>query len=168
LPGAAHGINVERFRAKVMACLEQHADHVALHRLRRNKQLTQEDLASLEGMLLSCGVGERAELEAVAERTGGLGLFIRSLVGLDRAAAKEAFGDYLDGERFTAEQIRIIDMIIDELTSNGVVEPRRLYESPYTDYAPTGIDLAFPREHMDAIVDTLQRIKGTALPADVA
>lgn len=168
LSGVTPGINPERFRAKVLACLEQHADHVALQRLRRNKQLTPEDLASLEDMLLSCGVGERADLEAVAERTGGLGLFIRSLVGLDRAAAKEAFGDYLDGERFTAEQIRIVDMIIDELTSNGVVEPRRLYESPYTDYAPTGIDVTFPREHVDAIVDTLQRIKGTALPAGVA
>jgi type I restriction enzyme R subunit len=104
----------------------------------------------------------------VAERTGGLGLFIRSLVGLDRAAAKEAFADYLDGERFSAEQIRIVNMIINELTKNGVVEPRRLYESPYTDYAPTGIDVVFPREDVEVIVDTLQHIKGTALPADVA
>jgi type I restriction enzyme, R subunit len=168
LPGAAPGINPERFHAKVMACLERHADHVALQRLRRNKQLTPDDLASLEDMLLSCGVGQRAELEIAAERTGGLGLFIRSLVGLDRAAAKEAFADYLDGERFTAEQIRIVNMIIDELTSNGIVEPRRLYESPYTDYAPTGIDVVFPQVHMDFIVNTLHRIKGTALPADVA
>jgi type I restriction enzyme R subunit len=168
LPGAAPGINLERFRAKVMACLERHADHVALLRLRRNKQLTPEDLTSLEDMLLSCGVGERAELEIVAERTGGLGLFIRSLVGLDRAAAKEAFADYLDGERFTAEQIRIINMIINELTSNGVVEPRRLYESPYTDHAPTGIDVVFPKTHVEFIVNTLHRIKGTARPADVA
>lgn len=168
LPGAAAGINLERFRAKVMLCLERNADHVALQRLRRNKQLTSEDLASLEDMLLSCQVGQQAELDTVAERTGGLGLFIRSLAGLDRAAAKEAFADYLDGERFTAEQIRIVNMIINELTSNGVVEPRRLYESPYTDYAPTGIDVIFPRAHVEVIIDTLHRIKSTALPADVA
>lgn len=168
LPGTAPGINLERFRTKAMACLERHADHVALQRLRRNKQLTPEDLTSLEDMLLSCGVGEPAELEAVAERTGGLGLFIRSLVGLDRVTAQGAFADYLDGERFTAKQIRIVNMIIEELTSNGVVEPRRLYESPYTDYAPTGIDIAFPKEQVDVIVDTLQQIKRTALPADVA
>lgn len=85
-----------------------------------------------------------------------------------RRPAKEAFADYLDGELFTAEQIRIVNMIVDELTSNGVVEPRRLYESPYIDYAPTGIDVTFPREHVDGIVDTLQRIKDTALPASVA
>ncbi|MTD54069.1 DEAD/DEAH box helicase family protein [Amycolatopsis pithecellobii] len=168
LPGTAPGINLERFRVKVMACLEQHTDHVALQRLRRNKQLTPEDLMSLEDMLLSCGVGQRDELESAAERTGGLGLFIRSLVGLDRAAAKEAFADYLDGGRFTADQIRIVNMIIDELTSNGVVEPRRLYESPYTDYAPTGIDVVFPIEHVEIIVDTLQWIRRTALPANVA
>lgn len=168
LPGAAPGINLERFRAKVTACLERHTDHVALQRLRRNKQLTPEDLKSLEDMLLSCGVGERAELETVAERTGGLGLFIRSLVGLDRAAAKEAFAGYLDGERFTAEQILIVNMIINELTSNGVVEPRRLYESPYTDHAPIGIDAVFPKVHVEGIVNTLHRIKSTALAAGVA
>jgi hypothetical protein len=43
-----------------------------------------------------------------------------------------------------------------------------LYEPPYTDYAPTGIDVAFPSEHVDVIVDGLQRIKGTALTAGVA
>lgn len=31
----------------------------------------------------------------------GLGLFIRSLVGLDRQAAAEAFGAYLYGAKFT-------------------------------------------------------------------
>ena len=46
-------------------------------------------------------VGQRTEVRTVAERTGGLGLFIRSLVGLDRAAAQAAFADYLDREQFT-------------------------------------------------------------------
>lgn len=168
LPGATAGIDKARFQAKVLACLAQHEDHVALQRLRRNRQLTGEDLAALEEMLLSCDVGHPSELEAVAEQSGGLGLFIRSLIGLDRVAAQDAFARYLDSEHFTAEQIRIINMIVEELTSNGVVEPRRLHESPYTDYAPTGIDVAFPAEDVEAIVNTLQQIKDTALPADVA
>ncbi|MBK1784455.1 DEAD/DEAH box helicase family protein [Prauserella cavernicola] len=168
LPGTSPGINQARFRAKVLACLTRHEDHVALQRLRRNRQLTAEDLAALEEMLLSCGVGDQSELNSVAEQSGGLGLFVRSLIGLDRVAAQDAFARYLDSEHFTAEQIRIINMIVEELTSNGVVEPRRLYESPYTDYAPTGIDVTFPTEDVEIIVDTLQRIKSTAIPADVA
>ena len=48
------------------------------------------------------------------------------------------------------------------------MEPRRLYESPYIDYAPTGINVVFPRTHVAYIVDTLHRIKSTAIPASVA
>ncbi|MEV5721466.1 DEAD/DEAH box helicase family protein [Amycolatopsis mediterranei] len=168
LSGTAPGINLERFREKVTACLRHHADHVTLQRLRRNKQLTPEDLVSLEDMLVSCGVGQRDELEAVAEREGGLGLFIRSLVGLERASAKEAFADYLDSEKFTAKQIRFVNMIIDELTSTGAMEPGRLYETPYTDYSSTGIDNIFPTLQAELIVDKLHQIKSTAVPSSVA
>lgn len=168
LPGVAPGTNLERFRGKATACLVRHADHVALQRLRRNKQLTPEDLAALEHMLISCGVGERAEIEAVAEHRGGLGLFIRSLVGLDRSAAQAAFATYLDRERFTVDQIRFIEIIVGELTANGVVRPARLYEAPYTDNAPTGIDYVFTSEDRIAIVGILNDIIATAIPADVA
>lgn len=168
LPGATPGINLDRFRAKATACLRQHADHVALQRLRRNKQLTPDDLMSLEDMLVSCGVGQRSDIEAVAARTGGLGLFIRSLVGLDRAAAVEAFADYLDGERFTIDQIRVVNLIVDELTATGVVESKRLYESPYTDHAPTGIDYVFRDQDVTVIVDILSHIRTTAVPSGAA
>ncbi len=168
LPGVAPGVNFERFRSKAMACVVRHGDHVSVQRLRRNKQLTSEDITALEEMLIACGVGEHAEIEAVAERKGGLGLFVRSLVGLDRAAAQVEFATYLDRERFNLNQIRFVELIIDELTANGVVDPTRLYEAPYTDHAPTGIDYVFTASERTSIVDILNNIRSTALPADVA
>jgi len=48
------------------------------------------------------------------------------------------------------------------------MEPGRLFESPYTDHAPTGPDYFFPDTDVDAIVETLQHIKRTALPEGVA
>ena len=42
---------------------------------------------------------------------------------------------------FAAVQIRFIHLIVDELTANGVMEAARLYESPYTDHAPTGVSI---------------------------
>ena len=94
-------------------------------------------------------------IDQAKEESHGLGLFIRSLVGLDREAALEAFGTYLDGTKFTAEQIRFINLIVDELTANGVMEPARLYESPYTDHAPTGPKSVFAEADVDDIVDIL-------------
>ena len=99
----------------------------------------------------------------VTERAGDLGPFIRSLVGLDRAAATEAFAAYLDESRFSVEQVRFVTLIVDELTANGLMEPARLYESPYIDHAPTGPDYLFPDTQVDAIVDILREVKATAL-----
>lgn len=49
-----------------------------------NKQLTAHDLAPLEQMLLVSGAGREADIDAAAQQSEGLGLFVRSLVGLDR------------------------------------------------------------------------------------
>ena len=167
LPGITPGTNFERFRAKAMAYLKQHEDHVALQRLRRNRQLTADDLVSLEEMLVEAG-GQRVDIAWATEKTGGLGLFIRGLVGLDRSAAVDAFGQFLDDTNFSVHQVRFINLIVDELTANGVMEPGRLYESPYTDHAPTGPDYIFPNSDIDVIVEILNGVKDHAVPGGAA
>ncbi len=168
LPVVTPGADLVRFRAKAAAYLREHQDHVALQRLRRNKQLTPGDLADLEGMLLASGAGGSGDIAKASEDTGGLGLFIRGLVGLDRTAAVEAFGHYLDGTRFTVDQVRFVSLIVDELTANGVMEPARLFESPYIDHAPTGPDYVFDGPDVDVIVEILRDVRRHALPTEVA
>lgn len=131
---------------------------MALQRLRRNRQLTPDDLSALEQMLEASGAGVRADIDRAVEEARGLGRFVRSLVGLDREAALEAFGEYLDGARFDVHQVRFVNLIVDELTANGVVEPGRLFESPYTDFAPTGPDGLFEEGEVDSIVDILREV----------
>jgi type I restriction enzyme R subunit len=114
LPRANPGTNFERFRAKAEAYLREHLDNLALQRLRRNKQLTPDDLDELEQMLIEAG-GQHADLAWATEQGGGLGLFVRQLVGLDHAAAAEAFETYLDGTRFSAQQVRFVGLIVDTL-----------------------------------------------------
>ncbi|WP_336922906.1 DEAD/DEAH box helicase family protein [Aquipuribacter sp. SD81] len=167
LPRVTPGTNFERFRSKAEAYLRDHLDNLALQRLRRNKQLTPEDLTELENMLVASG-GQAVDIAWVTQQGGGLGVFVRGLVGLDRAAATEAFERYLNGTSFSAEQVRFVNLIVDELTKNGVMEPARLFESPYTDRAPTGPDYIFPDSDVEVIVKTLNEIKQTALPKEVA
>ncbi|MFT4187986.1 MAG: DEAD/DEAH box helicase family protein [Aeromicrobium sp.] len=168
LPGITPGADLERFRAKATAYLRDHEDHVALQRLRRNKPLTPADLASLEDMLLASGAGRPVDLAWAAEQEGGLGVFVRGLVGLDREAASEAFSRYLSDSRFTVQQVRFVQLIVDELTRNGVMEPRRLFESPYTDHAPTGPDFHFPDDDVEVIVEILRTVRQNATPTEVA
>lgn len=156
----------QRFREKVTAYLRAHENHLALQRLRRNLQLTASDIEELESMLLDADQATRSDIEHAASRTGGFGLFVRSLVGLDRSAAEEAFAAYLDQEQFTANQLRFVDMVISELTATGVMEPSRLFESPYTDAAPTGPTEVFSDDDSSAIIAILRQIRSTAVPSE--
>ncbi|MGB8501429.1 hypothetical protein [Mycobacterium sp.] len=58
--------------------------------------------------------------------------------------------------------------MVNELTANGVVEPARLYESPYIDHAPTGPDDVFSETDVDDIVSILNTVKANAAPTDAA
>jgi len=85
-------------------------------------------------------------------------------VGLDREAATDAFSRFLDGSTYTAAQIHFVNLIVQHLTDNGVVEARRLYESPFTDHAPHGPDMMFPNEDVDGIIVILDMVRSHAAP----
>ena len=140
---------MERFQAKARAFLRDHQDHIAIHRLRMNKPLTPNDLEALESMLAENGIGDAETIARAKEESQGLGLFVRSLIGLDRGAAKEAFADFLEGRTLTGNQIEFVDLIINHLTEHGVMGAALLYESPFTDIAPHGPDDLFTSDEVD-------------------
>ena len=155
----------ERFRAKARAFLRQHADHVTIRKLRMNRALTAADLGELERLLAESGVGEARDLERARAESQGLGLFVRSLVGLDREAAKEAFAGFLSGRTPTANQIEFVNLVVDHLTEHGVMDAARLYESPFTDLAARGPDGLFPSPQVDELVALLQQVRARAVAA---
>lgn len=161
LPGLTPGVDFERFRAKAQAYLREHVNHVALQRLRRGGALTESDVLELERMLVDAGADNVALARVEAE---GLGAFIRSLVGLDRVAVQEAFAQYLDGTRFSVDQVRFVTLIVDELTRNGIMEPGRLFESPFTDHAPAGPMSLFPEADIDGLVAIVRAFNASAGP----
>ncbi|WP_208862864.1 type I restriction-modification enzyme R subunit C-terminal domain-containing protein [Micromonospora chersina] len=101
-------------------------------------------------------------MRPAARRTGSGWLFIRSLVGLDREAATEAFGEFLAGRTLTANQINFVNLIITHVTQNGVMEPAGLYESPFSDIAPHGPDSIFPSADVDRLITILNSVRDAA------
>ncbi|MEV4495030.1 type I restriction-modification enzyme R subunit C-terminal domain-containing protein [Micromonospora arborensis] len=66
-----------------------------------------------------------------------------ALVGLDREAATEVFGDFLSSRTLNANQINFVNLIIAHL-ARTVMEPERLYDFPFSDIAPHGAGLDPP------------------------
>ena len=154
----------KQFRLRAQEFLKAHEDHLTMQRLRRNQPLTASDLQELEQFLISHGIGDEQVIARAAEECQGFGLFVRSLVGLDRNAAIELFADYLAEGTHSVIQIRFINAVIDELTSKGAMDSARLYDPPFSDLAPTGPEGLFSSAEAGEIFDLLNLIRDRANP----
>ena len=115
---------------------------------------TDRDLEELERTLAAIGEEDGgALLEGMLARSNApsLAWFVRTLVGMDRAAAQAAFSAFLNDR---------VETIIDQLTAHGVMEPSALYEPPFTRIDSGGPDALFDgRENVVAgIFETLDAI----------
>jgi type I restriction enzyme R subunit len=165
LPGISAGEGFEKFLSKARAFLREHQDHIAIHKLRLNKALTGTDLEELEKMLQASGVGGAEQIERAIKESQGLGIFVRSLVGLDREAAKAALAEFTAGKPMAANQIEFVNLVVNHLTENGIMEAFRLYESPFTDIVPQGPETIFSPNQIDKLVSALERVKAAARAA---
>jgi type I restriction enzyme R subunit len=155
------GTDMGRFRAKVRQFLKVNANHIAVLKLHRNEPLTKTDLAELERIFAEAGVGAPEDIARVSAE-GGLGLFVRTLVGLDRAAAKQAFAAFIQERGPTPHQLEFVNMMIDHLTERGVIDPRLLYESPFTDIDPLGVAGVFKDGEVVQLLQILKDVQGRA------
>ena len=157
------GIDIERYKKKVESYILAHQNHITINKLYRNEPLTPTDLSELERFLYEAEeVGGQEKFETAYGEQESLSRFIRSLVGLDRNAAKKAFVKYLDDTRFNTTQIRFIEMLIDHLTKNGELDPGRLYEQPFTGFHYEGVDGVFESAIAGEIISIIKQINSNA------
>ncbi len=141
--------------------LRTHENHITILKLRRNEQLTPQDLNELERILIA--QGEITELEITRARDiGGLGVFVRALIGMEAAVVQSLFAEFLSNQNLNANQIQFVQLIIRHLTEKGVMEAQRLYESPFTDLNDQGISGLFDQDTVQHIVAVLDSVRGRA------
>lgn len=155
VPGISVGTDMDAFRRKARVFLKPHENHIAVLKVKRNEPLTATDLKELERMFLEAGIEETV----LGALQGGVPRFVRSLVGLDREAAKFAFAEFLNGRRLTANQVEFLNLVIDHLTARGVMDPELLYEAPYTDFDRNGIEGVFDQTDVARLVQILREIE---------
>jgi type I restriction enzyme, R subunit len=161
LPVGGGTQSFERFKEKVRHFLRPRERELALQKLRLGLALTRQDLDALDRMLVEANLGTEENYEKA--RQSGLGLFVRSLVGLDRQAALRAFEGFLRGRDLSANQQQFVAMIIEELTRTGVMDAGRLFETPYVDFAASGVQNLFGSEGVVDIRRILDSLRNNAI-----
>ncbi len=135
-----------QYAKKVEDYLRSHQNEIAIQRLRNNQSLTPTDLQSLETTLLSIGEDEGQRLLTSMlhlHEVPTLAHLVRRIVGMDRSAAKAAFSTFLEDRTLNAQQMRFVELVIDQLTARGFMEPSALYEAPFSSIHTGGPDELF-------------------------
>ena len=91
-----------------------------------------------------------------------LGEFVRSVVGLDKAAAKKAFAKFIDEKDLNTNQIFFVEQIINYIVQNGVLKDLSvLQRSPFSDRGSV-VDIFPVPTIWDGIHSAIQSINANA------
>lgn len=152
----------ENYRQRVERYVRENENHIIIQKLRKNIPITHSELNKLEKLLFDGK--ERGTKEEFVQVYGEqpLGKFIRGIVGLDINAAKEAFGEFLNAGSLSADQIRFVDMIIDYLSTNGLIDADMLFEEPFTTFHTEGVAGLFDEKSITGLLSILRRIDANA------
>ncbi|KAF5039266.1 hypothetical protein DSECCO2_545740 [anaerobic digester metagenome] len=157
--------SLQSYRDRVESYIRNNRHHLTIQKLRNNVPITHNELVALENMLFDGQ--ERGTKEKFIEEYGAqpLGVFIRSIVGLDISAANDAFSEFLQKGNLRADQMTFIKNIIDFLTKNGTIDKAMLFEQPFTDINDMGILGVFDDADtmkVTRIIDLINRNAGVA------
>ena len=161
--GALGSPDFAQFRKKAQRFLSENLADEIVAKVRSGEPITATDMDDLQRVLVAAGIGDTDTFAQASERAGSFGLFIRSLVGLDRAAAKRTFNKFLDDKRYRPNQITFVNLVIDYLTEHGTIEPGRIYDSPFTGVAPEGPEAIFPKDDLDEFFEIVRHLHDAAL-----
>ncbi len=154
--------NLRAYREKVRKFINEHKDHITIRRLRNNEPISQTDISSLEDILFSeCGVIPREQYQKIFGEQP-LGVLVRSVVGLNRKAAKEAFAEFLSKAPLDADQINFLNEVIEFIECNGTMEPKALFETPFTNIHNLGIRGLFNDKMSRQVINIVERINENA------
>ena len=124
--------DLKNYKAKAEFYVRQHQDQAVIAKLKSNVPLTETDVHELERILWS-EVGTKEDYEREIGSVP-LGEFVRGIVGMDMAAAKAAFAEYLDTTRLDSRQIYFVNQIVEYIVHNGLMKDMSvLQEPPFTD-----------------------------------
>lgn len=122
--------DLKNYRKKVEYYLKEHENELAIYKLKNNKQLTKQDLKTLESIMWN-ELGTQADYEKEFGKIP-VNKLVRQMVGLDRTAANELFSQFLNNQSLNSKQIHFVKLIVDYVVKNGLIDDNKvLQQEPF-------------------------------------
>ena len=152
----------QMYKKRVERYIRDHKHQLTISKLSSNIPITKEELKVLEGILFD--EDKRGSKVDFNNEYGDepLGKFVRSILGLNIAAAEKAFADFLQAGNLQADQMTFITNIITFLTKNGVIDKSMLFEPPFTDVNDQGLLGVFDDADAFKIISIIDEINDNA------
>ncbi len=152
--------NLEAYKKRISEFVLKNRNHITIHKLRNNQPISKTELKELDKMLFEQGENGTHEQFVTAYGEIPLGEFIRSIVGLDQEAVNSAFSGFINNPSLNASQIRFVNMIIQYMTTNGVIASEKLFEPPFTEISSHGLLGVFNQTEAEEVVQLLEFVNG--------
>ena len=147
--GTGQDAEYDRFLNETRAFLNQRREMEPVSRVYRGKVLESSDIGELWKMFEDAGIGSSTMIERASTEHNGLGIFVRSQVGLDRDAVASRFTRWSFGQEYDAKQIQFVALLVEEFIARGIVHVDRVYEDPYRSIDVNGPDSLFEGRRQD-------------------
>lgn len=142
--------------------IRENENHITITRIRKGEAITNEELQALDDMLFKGGI-EKEAIEKELGKQFSLVRFIISLMGLSPEKVDIAFAKFINEYQLNAVQIQFLDTIKKFLTTNGQIDPSKLYEAPFKNYHSMGIDGVFTPQQADRIFEIVEDFNNSLL-----
>ena len=150
------GNDLKNYRKKVEHYLHEHRDELVIYKLRNNKELTKQDIETLEALMWT-KLGTKEDYQKEFGETPVTKL-VRKIVGMEKEAAQAVFSEFLGDQSLNVSQLKFIELLVDYIVANGFIENNQvLTEDPFRSVGSI-IDI-FDTQQVHQLVGRINEIK---------
>lgn len=117
----------KNYKQRVIDYLSENSSLPVIGKIRKLEKLNESDIVDLEDILWN-KLGTEDEYKQIAGKMS-VGVFVRSIVGLDREKINEILSDYLRKYNFNEKQEQFLNEIVNFVLENGDIQVDDLLDS---------------------------------------
>ncbi len=146
---------------RLQEILRNNKNNITIDRIRNGETITAVELNSLENMIFG-GKLKKEDLEKELGKQVNLVSMIISLYGLSKNHVDKEFADFVNQYQLNSQQVNFLNDIKQFLSTNGKIDPSKLYDGKFAEYHPSAVDGVFNEQQADQIFEIITRMNISA------